>query len=643
MTSLLQFSPFASVLTPEFWTTFSKLKIESLRLSDEAVTVHATYSAGKAVLVRETGQQLSLGASIHLGSEAFDDPGLEKIHGCLMRGKLINFNTIEAFKQSDKQALFQAAARDLWRIITTAESPTASQLNSILVIAFAELKLYAFYYWFAFPAFLAKPGWTLDTPWSQLRDTFTEEQGEGIAQGYGEHCSKHGLEEQAACILRHNEQYGVYQAARLADYSTFFASVREEQRILLFLDPSSDPHAAGWPLRNILAYLANRHAVRRLRVICFRADLSESLTSLASLASFTAYHLQEPVSVGWEKNQAGRLAPRMADLGGIMDPRRLADQAVDLNLKLMRWRILPSLNLEKIKNTKCLLLGRVSFSNPVRQPLFEFSDCIEGGKPKAQCAAEALRRIYPSIEATGIQLAIPMPGHPIPPNNVDNTRQAVVQLSKLIDEHDVVYLLMDSRESRWLPTMLGIAKKKLVMNAALGFDSYVVARHGMLDQPLKDRLGCYYCTDIVAPTDSLSDRTLDQMCTVTRPGLAAIAGATAVELMTAVLQHEKGAYAPAEVTQGPDKPWTSVLGAVPHTIRGFLSDFNTIKITGQAYSNCTACSEKIVQAYEKEGFSMLQSAFDDASYLERITGLDKLQAETEAALQAVEWSEEDDF
>ena len=79
MTSLLQFSPFASVLTPEFWTTFSKLKIESLRLSDEAVTVHATYSAGKAVLVRETGQQLSLGASIHLGSEAFDDPGLEKM------------------------------------------------------------------------------------------------------------------------------------------------------------------------------------------------------------------------------------------------------------------------------------------------------------------------------------------------------------------------------------------------------------------------------------------------------------------------------------------------------------------------------------------------------------------------------------
>lgn len=66
----------------------------------------------------------------------------------------------------------------------------------------------------------------------------------------------------------------------------------------------------------------------------------------------------------------------MADLGPIMDPLRyisyaacnvihtnlpappsLADTAVYLNLKLMRWRIVPDLDLDKIKNTKCLLLG----------------------------------------------------------------------------------------------------------------------------------------------------------------------------------------------------------------------------------------------------------------------------------------------
>ena len=117
---------------------------------------------------------------------------------------------------------------------------------------------------------------------------------------------------------------------------------------------------------------------------------------------------------------------------------------MDLNLKLMRWRILPALDLEKVADTRCLLLGagtlgcyvartlmvssyvlrflrfgarthcrlgqgwgvrtitfvdsaRVSFSNPVRQPLFDFEDCLNGGKPKAACAAEKLKKIFPGV------------------------------------------------------------------------------------------------------------------------------------------------------------------------------------------------------------------------------------------------------
>lgn len=85
-----------------------------------------------------------------------------------------------------------------------------------------------------------------------------------------------------------------------------------------------------------------------------------------------------PKASGWEKNAAGKLGLRSADLAPLMDPKRysnahleiivetsysdvnsirLADTAVDLNLKLMRWRIMPSLQLEKIAATKCLLLG----------------------------------------------------------------------------------------------------------------------------------------------------------------------------------------------------------------------------------------------------------------------------------------------
>ena len=108
----------------------------------------------------------------------------------------------------------------------------------------------------------------------------------------------------------------------------------------------------------------------------------------------------------------------------------------------------------------------VSYSNPVRQPLFEFKDCLDGGRPKAEAAAEALKRIYPGVDATGLRLSIPMPGHPVPPSLIDSTRADVATLEKLIDEHDVVYLLMDSRESRWLPTLLGAAKSKVCRGAA---------------------------------------------------------------------------------------------------------------------------------------------------------------------------------
>ena len=48
---------------------------------------------------------------------------------------------------------------------------------------------------------------------------------------------------------------------------------------------------------------------------------------------------------------------RHANMRSSMDPAKLAEASVDLNLKLMKWRLVPDLDLEKIKATKCLLLG----------------------------------------------------------------------------------------------------------------------------------------------------------------------------------------------------------------------------------------------------------------------------------------------
>lgn len=68
-------------------------------------------------------------------------------------------------------------------------------------------------------------------------------------------------------------------------------------------------------------------------------------------------------------------------------------------------------------------------------------------------------------------------------------------------------------------------------------------------------------------------------------------------------------------------------------------------LVGAAYDKCTGCSETVLRAYETEGFEMMIKAFNDAKYLESLTGLDKLFDEGEAALEKVDWDEEgdDDF
>lgn len=68
--------------------------------------------------------------------------------------------------------------------------------------------------------------------------------------------------------------------------------------------------------------------------------------------------LEAPLSiVGWERNGKGVLGPRVVNLSTVLDPFVLSESASTLNLSLMRWRLVPQLDLDRIQNSKCLLLG----------------------------------------------------------------------------------------------------------------------------------------------------------------------------------------------------------------------------------------------------------------------------------------------
>lgn len=121
---------------------------------------------------------------------------------------------------------------------------------------------------------------------------------------------------------------------------------------------------------------------------------------------------------------------------------------------------------------------------------------------------------------------------------------------------------------------------------------------------------------------SLRDQTLDQQCTVTRPGVAAIASALTVELLVSILQHPKGAAAPA--SQGKDEN-EHPLGLVPHQIRGFLSNFSNISVVGRSYDCCSACSDNIIDAYKANGWEFVKRALNEKGYVDELSGLKEVR------------------
>lgn len=564
-----------------------------------------------------------------------------------------------------------------------------------------------------------------------------DEQGEGSAQDYP-----------TTSMTPNASDLGyVWAVGAIASYETgFFQNTEPEDRFVCFADPSTYPNNPGWMLRNLLVLVRQRWKLSEVKILCYRdthlrrehpssvilnlqcgkepaptsaipapvagPESSAQLPNQAETSGAAAEirpkspkgNAPVPKITGWERNDQNKIVSRTVDLAAYMDPTRLADQAVDLNLKLIKWRIAPSIDLDTVKNTSCLLLGagtlgsyvarnlmgwgvrkitfvdnaRVSYSNPVRQPLYDFKDCLEGGARKAERAAEALTEIYPGVDATGHVMSVPMAGHPI--LDEVRTKADYEKLHRLIQAHDAIFLLMDTRESRWLPTVMAKAAGKVVINAALGFDTYVVLRHGVrpvsanpyrphetsegttlshpseqaesagATQGKQEELGCYFCSDVVAPADSLKSATLDQQCTVTRPGVAPLASALAVELLVSILQSPLKARCPApspSPTPSSQQHHDSALpphplGTVPHQLRGFLSTWSTLTVKGLAYDCCSACSPAILERYEREGWEFVRRAVGEKGFVEEVSGLAEVQRRAEEADKDLDWSEGED-
>ena len=540
--SALRFSPLSSSIEASFWRELASRKLHEYGLNETAAPIVGTFAASS---------RFDAPAELCLDAVSFEASRATQQRRCAAPGLIHNVNTKDAFKKFDKAALLQTAGARLWEAITTgAALRDPSLLNSFELLSFADLKRHSFVYWCLFPALMASDGepFTAAGPPTPLGSLVPGLHGALAARdelpfAFLVRASSGGAEASSA-------PWEVLPLAAIGEMA-LDAITNSARCAIGFVDPSTRADHPGWPLRNLLMAITSVVASKgsgagaTVRFISYRddparcaGDSSATSRSVVFDVILPALPAAQPRAVGWEKNVRGKLGPRSVNLSATMDPVRLAETSADLNLRLMKWRMLPSLETERLATTKCLLLGagtlgcnvargllgwgvrhitfvdngRVSFSNPTRQSLFEFADCFDaappplpasaaasdapsstehaaaepmpkprrrrGAKFKAIAAAESLRRISPHVTAEGVVLTIPMPGHPLPAEGpaLAKVRESVARLEALINSHDVVYLLTDTRESRWLPTLLCAARSdttKLTLNAALGFDTCV--------------------------------------------------------------------------------------------------------------------------------------------------------------------------
>ena len=588
----MSFHPISAIIEPSFWHSLTEKKLNDMKLDERPFDATCYFQCGR---------YHGISSNAFLNEESLHETQQKK--NCT---HYLNFtamfpiqitlvNTKPGFTKLDRNKILNDLSESIFNAIDSKSwiSNPSLLLRSALTV-FGDLKKWQFIFCFAFPSPLIK--------------TITVDNKEDFDGEFSEYIDW-------VFALDHNNKQIPISSAK-AD-STF-----------VMIDPSTSDEL-GWPALILSLAISNYFHVKQFKLIRLNFKPYKCVVSVPDEIT------KDTKFTGWKLNKK---KPFFVDLSSTMDPLSLFSSASYLNLKLMKWRMSPQLDIEKIRSQKALLIGcgtlgcnvardllgwgvrnftlidygKVSFSNPPRQPLFSFEDCLNGGRQKSEAAAAELKRICPDVEVTHDSFEIPMPGHYVSEVAFDKIKENVQKLDKLIQDHDVTFLLTDTRESRWLPTVIGVARHKLCISIALGYDTFSVVRSG------SPNVGCYFCNDIVAPVDSMSDRTLDMQCTVTRPGIAPLASAVGVELWAGVTQHKDQLDAHGNTE--------SILGDIPHQIRGFIHNWQILQMTGDRFKCCVGCSEPIVQGYINDGAEFVLKAINEPSFLEDISGITDMKA-----------------
>ncbi|CCW72249.1 unnamed protein product [Phytomonas sp. Hart1] len=682
----------------QFWQRLRHLKLSEWKLSDQVVHIHGTLRTD--ISANACVDDCSM---VCFSQDAFNDEeaylsstSQSSFVSVRFPGCLKNFNFLTELLDLDTKAslndmlcselLIPLLCTEYTSLQEEEEAWRAAKYTPFVMFTYVDAKSYLFYHREAFPSF------ALNSP-IEISSSHTGGGNDFISEKAAEEIFEYGrcllLEKPYSCnpfiSILDDREHVLFHAFTPQNFS----KLKDEGKIpvVCFFNFSPAPTTASWATRNIIlclrlalpsttsfSFLALRpggvasiwHVECTCKPLC-ALSVTAALSTIRNRRSDSGFHDEAPRQAnhlallrptGWRRKGVA-----VVDLSTMMDPTLRADADSLLNLELMRWRVLPSLELSSLAECRVLLLGMgtlgcnvarnllmwgvrhltlvdrsvVSFSNLARQSLFSVSDA-SSRRSKVEAAADALRAIIPTVDAHHVLMTIHMPGHRTDPTKDAETKAEIERLVQLIQEHDVVFLLTDSSEARWLPTVIAAAYSVPVINVALGFHQYVVMRHGVGSPAPPSSIGCYFCSSVVGPLDSVSGRALDEQCTVTRPGVSAIASAIAVELLAQVYQHPRRFYCPAYRGDSNPEAMQEIrcLGAIPHQIRGDVYRYGVRLFSAERSPYCTACSEPILLTYRNLGVDFLLRCVNDPALIEEASGVMALREQCHTELVDME-------
>jgi len=596
----IKYYPFQSNPTREFWVELSRKKIDEYKLNDDILPIN-----GKFINIYNNG--IFLKEELKLDEKSFETSN-ESENDHIVKGHLKILNTKEDFKKLDKASLLNFYGTQIRENMYSSEIHKPLNLYTFIMIVYADLKYNKYIYWVGMPSFIYKTRCKLYKNYILY----------GVYEILDIKCP--------IMIVNKKKITDKIEQTDLINFNHENILKHKKNLNILVTFP-----VYSYNLKNLIFYL---EYLSITKVDIIHVNMSSMSYTISEYEfeykenHFISSSLFRPEISGWEMSK-GKMKPKIFHLTNT--------QFSNLNLKLMKWRALPALNISCLSSMKCLLIGAgtlgchvsrsllswgiqnitfidngiVSPSNPLRQTLYQYSDI---GKPKATQAAYRLKQIimpesdiYLNKKIKGYKLEVPMPGHIIDQTDISSIQEFEKNLTNLIqlfEDNDIVFVLTDSRESRWLPTLLGQVYNKTVINVALGFDTFLIIKQ-------EKGLGCYFCNDAVAPENSSKNRTLDQQCTVTRPGVSNIAASIAVELLIGIVHKN-----------------IEKLGTLYNQIRGTIGDYKySLSSHSNSFKYCTSCSLNVIKYFEVNPVKCVLNISNNPGYLKEISGLNTFYEE----------------